>query len=482
MANIIEEKLLQDKKKADLEAAKSLEEQNKKLERDEAVQALKIAGIPQDKDANIKPGSWGGYNKEQLDQGKQFLFSNRQPSQAPAQDQVSTQVSGAATPAQDMTQTPMPQVSQPRALDFGASLGIKAAELEAKGQTDILKAQESQAKASGELINAEILKQQELQKQRADQQAISQDEIKKLEDDYSNTKLTDPDIWGKSSTGGKIFLALGALLSSASNQGAQAFRSGIQNAIDRDIDLQKANLAKKREGIQGKKSLYSQMLDRYKDEDLANLATRKLYLDKIEAETNMKIANAKSPLVQAAALRANSIIMKEKDELTANMQIKLAEQQGKGAERAEKNVGRVINTLGYQGTAPTEKEAIEFRAAAADAETAKKGIAELKKFTDGAFLKSLTPEQKAQAETQIGVLMGTIGKPIFGSLTESDREFMQTIIANPTKVFSLSSSDKARLNTLDKYVNSYIENKAQSIGLNTPTTMKAQKESALGIK
>lgn len=377
---------------------------------------------------------------------------------------------------------PIAESPKPRVMDFGAGLAMKAADLEAKGQTEILKAQESQAKATGDFLNAEMLKQQELQKQRADQEAIAQDEIKKLEDDYANTKLTDPDIWGKSSTGGKIFLALGALLSSASNQGAQAFRAGIQNAIDRDIDLQKSNLAKKREGIQGKKSLYSQMLDRYKDEDLANLSTRKLYLDKIEAETDMKIATAKSPIVQANALKAKAEIVAMKDKLTADTQIKLAEQQAKGVERNEKNVGRVINTLGYQGTAPTEKEAIEFRAAAADAETAKKGISELKKFTDGAFLKSLTPDQKAQAETQIGVLMGTIGKPIFGSLTESDREFMQTIIANPTKIFSLSSSDKARLNTLDKYVNSYIENKAQSIGLQTPTTMKAQKESALGIK
>lgn len=73
-------------------------------------------------------------------------------------------------------------------------------------------------------------------------------------------------------------------------------------------------------------------------------------------------------------------------------------------------------------------------------------------------LATLSPEQRTAAQTEVQALIGQLRIPLTGPgpLTDTEREFMENIIGNPTKIFSLSSNEQVKLDTIkSKFVNDF---------------------------
>lgn len=155
--------------------------------------------------------------------------------------------------------------------------------------------------------------------------------------DIDNSKITSPDIWGNATTGGKVLLALGALFSAATPQSAQAFRNGIENAINRDIDLQKNNLATKKEKQGNLRGLYAMNLARFKDADLARMMSQEQYLKLIGAQIDEQSLGAKTDAAKAAFDKGKGLVQFEIGKIQDAKGEKLMELAAKHAESRKLN-------------------------------------------------------------------------------------------------------------------------------------------------
>ena len=78
-----------------------------------------------------------------------------------------------------------------------------------------------------------------------------------------------------------------------------------------------------------------------------------------------------------------------------------------------------------------------------------------------------TPEIKAEAEQLAIGAQGALRLEVLGpgTVTEPDREILKTIVPNPTRIFSLQSSNIKALKSLLERAGNGIETKAKALGL-----------------
>jgi hypothetical protein len=100
-----------------------------------------------------------------------------------------------------------------------------------------------------ELIKKADVEASALQKKQTQDAENIQNQIKSTEDvllekdqKIKDFKFDDRSLWEKSSTGQKLLLLVGGFLSSASSEGAKAFRDNVQRSIDTDLALQNKKL------------------------------------------------------------------------------------------------------------------------------------------------------------------------------------------------------------------------------------------------
>lgn len=121
---------------------------------------------------------------------------------------------------------------------------------------------------------------------------------------------------------------------------------------------------------------------------------------------------------------------------------------------------------GFQGVAPTEKEAIDFRQLQSDTAASKDLIDELLALstTPGA---TVQPELRAKGKSLSQQLVGKIRTSVLGpgTVTDSEREILESLAANPATIFSLDSKTRASLQTLKSSLDRSVSEKAKSLGL-----------------
>lgn len=121
---------------------------------------------------------------------------------------------------------------------------------------------------------------------------------------------------------------------------------------------------------------------------------------------------------------------------------------------------------GYQGTVPTEKEAIDFRQLQADTMASKGLIDELLQLakTPGA---SIEPQKRARGQALSQQLVGKLRTAVLGpgTINESERQIIESLAANPATIFSMNANTEASLNTLKATLDKSIADKAKSLGL-----------------
>lgn len=160
------------------------------------------------------------------------------------------------------------------------------------------------------------LKQQEAEKAAARRKTFLSEfnnETNAQIEQFVNAKVDQNQFWNDKGTGGTVLAAIGIALGGfaqglAAGAGKSIENGGLQmieQGIARDIELQKAAIARRGAGIEARKGLYTQYLQQFGDEQVAENMAMEAYLRKAKAQIDATAAKTTSEQVKinAAAMR-----------------------------------------------------------------------------------------------------------------------------------------------------------------------------------
>lgn len=176
-------------------------------------------------------------------------------------------------------------------------------------------------------------------------------------------------------------------------------------------------------------------------------------------ETNQRFSAALADLVQKypkASKLAFDMVFTDKQTMTPSEQ--LAFQKYRDEYQAR--------TIPGLGTAPSIATATELRGLQTAYEQVDSGVDRLLEILEKDF-KSFSPELRAEANVITGLLTGALRVPITGpgAFSESEKELIDGIVANPTRIFSMDDKTKKSLETLRKRIKESRDTYAKSIGI-----------------
>jgi hypothetical protein len=277
-------------------------------------------------------------------------------------------------------------------------------------------------------------------------------------------QIDNRSLWAKSSTGQKILLSVGALLSSMSPNSAKAFQENIQNTIDTDLKLQMDQLNQQRAD---KKSLLGQLQQITGDSDSAAAAYKSQVYGLLANKLQLTAQKAQSKIQREQALMNYNLASEQRDIEKAKLLQTLQQKQDEGS------------IPGFQGQVKDQVAARDFRAKIAEKPAVIGEIDNLlninKQFLGGA----LSPSASASAKQSQNLLIGKLREAIVGpgTLSETDRDLLEKAIANPTDFFTLGSSNKIKLEKLKKSYENALSSHAAALGLKQvgkPTSFQGQ--------
>lgn len=147
--------------------------------------------------------------------------------------------------------------------------------------------------------------------------------------------------------------------------------------------------------------------------------------------------------------------------------------------------GLTVDFPEFKGTATTEAEAVKFRDQYASVLESRKTISELLDIAKMGPAMQQTPEIRARANSLASSLRGIERINIIGpgTITPEDFKLLESVIPNPTAIFSLKKSNIQAFETMLEKSTRAIESKAKSIGLEainpSKTTAAGQSRSSL---
>lgn len=281
------------------------------------------------------------------------------------------------------------------------------------------------------------------------------DKLEQAEAEYqeiSNELTVDPqrfekEFWSNASSGQKLLAGIGMIFGGAANL------DRIDRLIDRDIQVQKANINNR---LDSRKTLLDTMRQRFGDERTAELATKRFLLDQAEMKIKQIGSIYKGQEIQGRMQQALGELQLKKAEVQSEMQQKLYQQavlrQFSGGGQTdlanflpEEQRKRYVPVAG--ALAPTEKAAGELNDLAKTTEVVRDSVDALKALGDKPY-SDLSLEDRAEADTIQNSLIGQLRIALTGPgpLTDSEREFIKSIIANPTNIFEVTA--RKRLDSL----------------------------------
>ncbi len=159
---------------------------------------------------------------------------------------------------------------------------------------------------------------------------------------------------------------------------------------------------------------------------------------------------------------------------------KLVEQKTPTFSDVSKQRALTINFPEYQGVAPTEKEASDFREQYSNVLESKRNIGRLLEIANMGPLAQQDPVIKSEAEQLAKAAQGAMRLEIIGpgTVTDRDRALLESIVRNPTDIFSLKSSNVKALTSLLERAGSGLESKAKALGLQPTGGSQAQSAGA----
>jgi hypothetical protein len=228
----------------------------------------------------------------------------------------------------------------------------------------------------------------------------------------------------------------------------------LKKQMDLDIKAQVENR-------DTKKSIYAFALQRTKDARLAM------------AETQLIINRAYEHELDTIASKYSGPLAKEKYDLMKNM-LRAQHAQILGDVRSHSELQyfdpkraketKLLEVPGF-GYASSPKDAELLKAENADRMSVKDSVQELLGMTS--LGSKASTDDWARAELLQKTLVGAARRSLLGGgvLSDSDIKFMEGIFADPTKIFSLESSNKVRLQTIMRKMDSNFRNKLVAYGV-----------------
>lgn len=266
-------------------------------------------------------------------------------------------------------------------------------------------------------------------------------------DERARMRLEPKNFFAGKNTWQKVMGGLGLFLSSFSNEGAKRFAEAVDRDIELDLKAQESAIMAKDKAISDKQSLVKQYFDKYKDLRAARLLARADAFGMIKLRAESAASSTKSKAAAGAARQAVGLAEAEMVKAKQAAMVQLLKQQNA---QQSKNAGRLVSLpgLGIEGMAQSDKEGQELRELGATTTQAAGAINELLSMVGKGA--SLSLEQRARAKVIAAGLRGPLRLPLIGPGSPSDREnaLLDDIIANPTRLTSLSSTDKAALTEL----------------------------------
>jgi hypothetical protein len=333
---------------------------------------------------------------------------------------------------------------------------------------------------------ADIIAQQEIQKNQIKQdfeakklaaQAKADARLAEIEQkslEYAEAKIDSPsEVWAKKSTEQKILAGIGMFLGAFGQKGTNQAVDVVQNAIKEDINHQKLLLAKKGESIANSKSMYKMATDAVGDINQQENAAILAGYNAVQLKLNVIAKKYEGTEYAVKAAQANAAIDLKKAEVMQSMHssmISQAAMQGiVGPENLdEKQRERFIPGMGVAKFG-TKEEVSNFRTEVNEAKIADSSLRQLIEISK-VPTNSVSLEMRGKADIIVSSLQSAMRTSILGpgTVSESDRKLLEKIVANPTDVFSLGSSNRSRLEELLKQVRYKTAVKARSLGLESP--------------
>lgn len=325
-------------------------------------------------------------------------------------------------------------------------------------ESDIYRQQGEQIANAEAQFNRET--EQELEQQKNAKELETQ--VANDVDERSRMRLEPKNFFAGKNTWQKVMGGLGLFLSSFSKEGAARFAEAVDRDIELDLKAQESAILAKDKSISDKQSLVKQYFDQYKDLKAARLMARADAFNMIKLRAESAASSTKS---RAAAGAARQAVGLAELEINKAKQAAMAQLLKAQAAQDTKSVGRSVNVLGFEGLAPTEGEAKEFRTLGGEAKTALDSIDQLKTLSLKGSKVSL--QDQAKAETIARLLGASLRTTVVGqgAVSDAERKILEDIAANPLKIFSLQTTQLARLDQLKKQVVLNLKNKAQTIGI-----------------
>lgn len=321
------------------------------------------------------------------------------------------------------------------------------------------------------------IKKEDLERQQAnDRNEIDrQADLAKAKDEYdgyinkvAGMKVDPKRFWGNQSTGDKIAAGIGLVFGAFGSRGNQAV-TVMTDAIDKDIQAQKADIATQKDVMTSKGNLYNDMRNQFKDERSAELATKSAMLQNSMLEVQATAARysggdsagkAQIALAQLGMQKAqvDMQFMQQREKMDMMKKLGYDPMDEKQRERFVPEYGLI--------TSGTPKEAEEFRNMVAEKNSTVQQIDELKRLSEIPF-GSVTPAVKARALAITTQLSGQLVKPLLGvnRTTENEIELVKEALGESVSATSWGPSVKARLDTIKEALDNSVGSRAQVLGL-----------------
>lgn len=286
------------------------------------------------------------------------------------------------------------------------------------------------------------------------------------------TQKIDPNhYWADKSTGDKVMAGIGMFLGAIGaghTDGVNLAAKNIQQAVDKDVEIQKANYDIKKDAVSAKAGLYTKMVERFKDTRAAEDATRIAYLDNAKLQVEAIAARHGGAETKAKAAMLVSQIEQKKDILKASFigqfQKMTPVDETTNPETLDKDK-RERFVPGY-GLALSKDDAEKMKSSVGNTIKAKSALSSLLLIsnTPGA---ALNPTMRARAESEATMLQGLLRTEVLGpgTVNDSERKMLDGLIADPTKILSLDSNNKVKLQTLMQRLDKNLAGTAAGFGL-----------------
>lgn len=386
------------------------------------------------------------------------------PAPTPAADVKMVDIPADATPEQIASAPPAVQdlAAQTGRVPSTVVEGVKMQQAGAeKIQQGAMQAQQAinapvQAAPEPLAAPAEETPEQQAQKDLRSKIAQAEEAFQRDADDLKNARIEPRSFWSGKSTWEKVTAGIGLALASLTPQGAQNAVKIIGDEINRDLEIQKQNIANKKDALGAAEKRLMNLRGILKDDQAADLANKNYMLNAIEMDLKKKMAATQSMEAQKRlGLMAEQVgIEKEKNQIAMMAQLQKAQKnEQKGA------------ISGYEGYISDPTEARKMREAVEARNQINGALGELEKITKTAG-RSLSPSLRAQGDQKVQLIQLKLKELLgLGVLSEADDARLREIIDNPTNLFSLQSTSLVQQKGLREFTNNAVEQKAKGLGL-----------------